>query len=451
MKYPTLKNPVLATVSRLVLSALLTPLSAQAQLPPPRVSPPPVTHYEYDAEGNPTKAVVAPDAAGMAFTTASTYDTLNRRVTALDAKNGLVQFGHDGQDRLTLVIDPRSLSTQYAFNGLGDQTALVSPDTGTTTSSYDAMGHVTKSTDARGVVATYTYDPLNRPKSVTYTASTSSRTIQWTYDQSGGSFGYGIGRLTTVASPEVTTKYGYDAWGHVVTVIQAIAQGPTLTTSYTYDLAGHITRITYPSGRVVNTVHTGGLPSSITSAPTASGVAAPLLSNIDFNPFAGPRRWDWNMDAGLKADDRVFDLSGRMVRYPLGPLVRDLVYDAADRITSFTHYDTAGKAQSAFNQGFTYDVLGRLTSSTGTSATRTYVYDANGNRTTATIGTTVQTYATDKASNRVTSVSNPNRTLSYDNAGNIASDIAAGSGANYTGTYSLEGRLAQMSQGSSGV
>jgi len=48
------------------LAAWAMAITAQGQaLPEPPVSPTPVTRFEYDAEGNPTKTVVAP---GMATT-----------------------------------------------------------------------------------------------------------------------------------------------------------------------------------------------------------------------------------------------------------------------------------------------------------------------------------------------------------------------------------------------
>jgi len=426
-------------------------LPAHAQLPAPPVSPAPVTNYEYDAEGNPTKTVVAPNTAGMAFATTRSYDALNQVKTSVDAKSGLVQFSHDGQGRLTLVVDPRNLSTQYLLDGLGNQTALTSPDTGTATALYDAAGNVTHRTDARGVTTDFVYDPLNRLTSATSNSTgASARVFQWTYDQAGSPYGYGVGRLTTAASPEASTKFGYDALGRVVQTVQNVAGGAALTTGYGYDAAGHVTSITYPSGRVVTIAYAQGLPTTLSAAVSGSG--GPLLSNIQFSPFGDVRRWDWNMASGLKAHERVFDTSGRLVRYPLGPLVRDLVYDDANRIKTFTHYDAStGAVQTAFNQSFLYDELGRLIKETSATTSRTYAYDASGNRTALAIGTSVQSYTTDPASNRLTTVSNPTRSFTYDASGNTKSDIATDRSTSYTGTYSLEGRLVAMAQGFTGV
>ncbi|MCM5681573.1 RHS repeat protein, partial [Schlegelella sp. S2-27] len=77
-------NPIVRACAPLTLLALLSPGWAQT-LPPPPVSPAPVVHYEYDAEGNPTKQVQAPGVAGFGLTTSHSYDNLHRRKDTTDA------------------------------------------------------------------------------------------------------------------------------------------------------------------------------------------------------------------------------------------------------------------------------------------------------------------------------------------------------------------------------
>ncbi|MBW8848003.1 MAG: RHS repeat protein, partial [Burkholderiales bacterium] len=160
-----------ATVQRIGLAVLaIFSMAAHGQtLPPPPVSPTPVTNYEYDAEGNPTKTVVAPST--RAYATQHAYDPLGRRTTTTDAKNGATRLGYDLLDQLTSVTDPRNLVTQYQPTGLGDVKQLTSPDTGTANSTYDAAGNLKTRTDSRGVLATYSYDALNRLTQVVYSRS----------------------------------------------------------------------------------------------------------------------------------------------------------------------------------------------------------------------------------------------------------------------------------------
>ncbi|WP_084452998.1 RHS repeat domain-containing protein [Roseateles chitosanitabidus] len=152
------------------------------------------------------------------------------------------------------------------------------------------------------------------------------------------------------------------------------------------------------------------------------------------------------LNTGAKLQERVYDPYGRLVRYPLGSVVRDITYDAADRIASYTHLDVAtgqvtAEAQ-ALNQSFGYDELGRLTSITTPSASWTIGYDANGNRTGVTLNGAASTYSTEATSNRLSGISNPTRSFGYDAAGNTLNDT----GIAYTASYGLDNRLATLTK-----
>lgn len=412
-------------------------------LPPPPVSPTLVTKYEYDAEGHPTKTIVAPGTRNYA--TKHEYDPLGRRKNTTNAKNGFTQFGYDLQDQLTSVTDPRQLVTQYQPTGLGHLKALISPDTGTTNNtSFDAAGNLKASTDARGVLAIYDYDELNRPKQVVYSrAGATSRTVNWTYDQTGATFGYGVGRLTTAGSPDATTTFRYDALGRVTMTVQSGSAGNPLVVNYDYDDAGQITSLTYPSGRVAAFGRANGQPQSISI--TSGSTTKTLLSQITMSAFGPVKSWVWQFGTTPRAHERVYDTNGRLVRHPLGNLVRDIGYDEADRISRYTHY-TSATAQPAmvYDQAFVYDELNRLLTVSG-STNWSYSYDANGNRT----GAGSRVYTVQANSNKLDALTNPARNMLYDAAGNTSSDIQSGSPSNYTATYSLEGRLATLAQGSS--
>ena len=433
--------------------ALLASGLAQAQtLPAPPTSPAPVVNYEYDAQGNPTKTVQAPGVAGFNFTTQASYDTLSRVQNSTNAKSGITQFGYNGRQDLTQLTDPRSLLTQYPRNGLGDATSLVSPDTGTATHTFDAAGNLKTRTDSRGVLGTYTYDALNRLTKIVYSKSGStSLTYTWVYDQTGTGYANGIGRLTSTTHPAGSTQYTYDAQGRVLTDIQrvSLATGTNpaqvaKTVTYTYDSAGHVTSILYPSGRKLSVTYTAGQPTSLGLAKNTSTAAATLISAIQWEPFGAPRTWLWQMASGTQSYDRVYDSSGRLVRYRMGNTIRDISYDAGDRITAYTHYDASTAAATPnLNQSFGYDELGRLTTITTASASWTIGYDANGNRTGVTLNGTPSTYTTSTTSNRLTSMTAPARSFGYDSAGNTTSDSTS-----YTSTYNLAGRLATLTKAS---
>ena len=435
---------VVRRMASLALAAASAAASAQT-LPPPPVSPVPVAKYEYDAEGNPTKTVVAPGSRNI--TTQNAYDALSRRTSTTDAKNGVTQFGYDLQDQLTSVKDPRQLTTQYQPTGLGDVKQLTSPDTGVANSTYDAAGNLKTRTDARGVLATYSYDALNRLTGVVYSRSGNpSRTISWTYDQTGASFGNGVGRLTTATTPDASTSFRYDALGRVTMAVHSGGGTPRVV-STGYDAGGHVTSLTYPSGRIVNFGWANGQPSSISI--TAGSITTPLLDQIVMSPVGAVQSWVWKLGTVQQPHERVYDTSGRLVRHPLGNLVRDISYDDADRISRYTHYMAAtAQPATAYDQVFGYDELDRLTSASGTT-NWSYAYDASGNRTASAAGTTARGYNVSAGSNRLDAMTTPLRSMGFDAAGNTVNDTQSGSSASYTATYSLEGRLASMARGSS--
>ena len=450
-----IEQAIAGLAGALALQLLCAPAHAQSlpggALPAPPVSPTPVVDYEYDAMGRPTKTTQAKGVSGLGLATTNAYDGLGRMKSSTDPASAKTEFGYDPLDRLASVKDPRTLVTQYPRNGLGDVRQLISPDTGTANLTYDVAGNLATRTDSRGVLSTYTYDALNRLKSVVHSKSGStSQTYGWTYDETGTGFSNGIGRLTSSTHPAGSTQHAYDPFGRLLVDTQRVnaaagANAATITTtvSYGYDTAGHVTSITYPSGRKLSLTYTGGALSAISLAPTASGTASPLISQIQWEPFGPARSWLWHLASGTQAHQRSFDTSGRLTRYPLGSNLRDITYDAADRITKYTHYSTAGAAQPALDQSFGYDAAGRLTSITANGASWTISYDANGNRTGVTLNGAASTYTTEPTSNRLSSTSNPARSFSYDPAGNTTASTAVNP---YNATYDLAGRMATLTK-----
>jgi YD repeat-containing protein len=445
----------------------LVALPALAQLPPPPASPAPVVNLEYDAHGNPTRTVLGPDTPGLNLSTSHGYDRLHRKQQTTDARSGVTRLGYNGREDVVQVTDPRNLVTWNLRNGLGDSAALVSPDTGTAGVLRDAAGNVLYRQDSRGVLATHSYDTLNRLTSTVFTqAGQNTQAFNWFYDQTGPGFNNGVGRLTSTTAPGGATRHTYDAQGRITnnTLFSQGTGGAALvhSTSYTYDAAGHVVAITYPSGRVLSMAYVGGQPSSLSLASSSTSTPQALASQLVFEPFGALRSWQWHMNAGLQSHERAFDTSGRMVRYPLATVVRDISYDAADRISSYRHLDRSSGAASAgaqaLDQAFAYDELGRLTvvvSGVGpTAQVWGYGYDANGNRTykvfSANAGGSyvIGTHVLANDSNRLLSISEPARVFSHDAAGNTLTALssindvqAQGLAKPWAASWSLSGRL----------
>lgn len=447
--------PACATALNL---AVCTSSRAQAPLP---TSPAPVVQLEYDAQGNPTRVIQAPNVLG--FATRNSYDSLLRKRSTTHARIGVTRLEYSGRDQVTQITDPRGLITDSPRNGLGDTTALVSPDTGHASRTYDAAGNLFSSTDSRSSMALYRYDALNRLKSVSYSLSGRSTDVfTWAYDQTGPGFSHGIGRLTSTTYPAGSSNYAYDARGRLTTSTQLvpIAWGATvnLRTHYTHDAAGNIVSITYPSGRVLYIGHSNGLPSSVSLATSAGTPAQALLTQLQHEPFGAVWAWQWQFNSGPQWHERAFDSSARLVRYPLGNVLRDVSYDAADRITAYTHLDrstgVASTASVVLNQAFAYDEAGRLVQVSSGGVTVGYAYDANGNRLRSVENSNAGGYVTRNHtianySNRLLSIDNPTRNLSHDGAGNTIVNVENSKG--WLAIYDAAGRQIEIATQNAGT
>ncbi|MEZ0191581.1 RHS repeat-associated core domain-containing protein, partial [Ralstonia solanacearum] len=255
-----------------------------------------------------------------------------------------------------------------------------------------------------------------------------------------------------------STRFRYNGFGNVVsktqtTTANGVAKDQTIAYAYgtSGSSTGHVVSATYPSGSVVGySYNSAGRIAGLTLT-TANGSVA-LLSNIQYQPFGKPSGWTWGNGT---AYTRSFDLSGRLIQFPLGAttgtgttpngLSRTVNYDAASRISAYTHTDTSGSTGSstatAANQTFGYDDQDRLISYLPANSSQSYSYDANGNRTGQTIGGASYTQTVDPASNRQTASTGPTpATNSYDAAGNQTGDGST------TYSYSDRGRLASVTK-----
>lgn len=408
--------------------------------------------YGYDANGNRWADV---DPKGNAVS--RDFDTQNRLVQVVSPAPAAgsaapsVRLRYDELGSLAAVKDPRGLETSYGVDGLINTKGQSSPDTGATGMSYDAAGNVLTRTDARGKTTTYAYDALGRPTSATYA---SGAPTVYQYDGGGSPAPYSKGRLTRITDESGSTSYTYDFRGRVLTKTQTVTGKPAQVLRYTWGSSGSATgqlvAMTYPSGLQANYAYdAAGRFSALTVNPvnangigTNTGVAIGILSGVTYNGANEVTGWTW---ANGTAYRRTFDSFGRLVSYPLGNpsgsgaaggLMRTLQFDPAGLILGYTHTNAAG-AQPVFDQGFTYDNLGRLTTQTLSGASYGYSYDLTGNRTQRTLSGTGYAVTTAVASNRVTQAQalGGTQVFSYDNAGNTLADGSV------TYSYSDRGRM----------
>jgi RHS repeat-associated protein len=407
------------------LGRLLTSIGAANQ----------TTSYQYDNNGNLTRLTDPRNAV-----TQNAFDGLNRLKQTTDALNAVTATAYNLQDNVTSVTDPKLHATTYTVNAFGFVTQIVSPDSGTTIYTYDLAGNVLSRKDARKIVTNYTYDALNRPLTRTYPSNTAEN-VTFGYDATANG-NYGVGRLTSLTDSAGTASFVYDAYGNRISEKRTISS-VVYTTGYAHDLAGKITKVTYPSGFIVNYQRDSlGQVSGVTTQANSGATAVAIATNIAYLPF-GPMQ-AMTLGNGVQVTNS-YDLDYRLSRRQAigAATVQDLTlsYDGASNITGIT--DAVG---ANLSQTFQYDLMGRVTQGAGVYGTDNYTYDAIGNRMTRSLvngGTTLTTYTYATANTQLTKAVTGSSTLNYTydaNGALITRKLGNTTQASYT--YNANARLA---------
>jgi RHS repeat-associated protein len=437
-------------------------------------TPGPSSGYTYDALGRVT-IVTAPDGQ----TTQTTYT--GNIVTATDQVGRKIKRETDGLQRLVKVTEQDAAGvlmqeTSYSYNLL-DKLALVNQGNQTRAFSYDALGRmlyeripeqmatindgtgtywttkytytdfsaVGTKTDARGVLSTYSYDQLNRLTSIVNNVSNAPGVApgggaSFTYDNNNSSPTNG---LLLSAGNE---SYGYDSGKRLSSITRNI-DGINYTTSYQYGVGNLRSRITYPSGRVVNINRSStGRLNSLTD-----GAGANYLSGVGYN--AAGQVTNMTLGNGVAEtygyDANRLQLTSQTATKSGGPQngLMNLTYSYQAAAGQMGAGTTAGNASQLISMsgtinattesaGYTYDNLGRLVTSNqtsnGSSAQRRFAYDRWGNRTAVwdavSGGNQIQSVGLSQSggtpTNQLQSVtaSGVTKNYTYDAAGNVTND-----------------------------
>ncbi len=303
---------------------------------------------------------------------------------------------------------------------------------------YDAVGNVKTTTDPNGGVTEYTYDNLNRLRTITWPApgpglprpqmllgyDGGSRNLSRVQDPRGLVTLYdidGLGRVLSVQSPDSgLTTFTYDGGNEPIT--RTDARG--ITHTYTYDDGNRLARIDYPTGTptVYEYGQVGGTPRLIgelilvtdESGSTSydyTGFGEVKSKTQVVNSAAGSRSFTVTTDWGEQGI-----VTGKPVRitYPSGTSV-EIGYEYAGRPGSITV--TRNGQASILLSGVTYNALHALKDWTwgdGTPYQRTF--DNFARLSTYPLGNPAGTGA----------AMGLTRTLSYDNTANITGYLHTG-------------------------
>ena len=397
------------------------------------------TTFDYDVNGN---LELTTDALGRK--TRQSYDALNRLKRTLQDVDGLAaetKLDYNAYDEVTKVTDPKGLNTIYSYNGFGDHNQLESPDTGITHYGYNSAGLLTSKQDANDAQAhTYTYDALNRPKTVSYTA-TGDPDVEYDYDTVNADClsdeSFAVGRVTAMRTEGTELKYCYDRFGQLVRKIQT-AGGRSFSLRYAYYGPGRLKSLTYPDGTVADYVPTadGGIQ-EIGITPVG-GTRSVVIKYAYYNPLGPVAGWSYGNGRSLQ---RKYDLDYRpkSIRDTTGGLSLGYNYNTVGELT-----ELKDGLQSASLAKYDYDSLGRLTVTrdgpTGIPL-EAYGYDATGNRNSLSHAGVTTSYTYESTSHRLGSVGATSR--SYDPIGNTTA--IGGTAKEFV--YNANDRMKQVRQG----
>lgn len=339
--------------------------------------------------------------------------------------------------QVTNVTTGTQTST-YVYDALGRRTSAATPELAgaAITMQYNDLGLLTQSTDARGVIATYTYDTLNRPSSVSYNVGSTGVPAT-----PGVSFSYGTdpaslnnGRLLTMTDGAGSETYTYDNLGRK-TRCDKVINGVTYTTLYQYNLVGGVTQIQYPSGRQVKPAYDsfgrlGGV------SDTFNGINTTYLSGISYNVAQQVTQFTYGngvvANLGYTTDGRQQLASLQYTKSPVTLFALNYGYlQNGGNNGQVTHVsDLVDNGRSAT---YIYDALGRLSQAyTAGSAAfpnwdLAFSYDQFGNRTdevpqadtspSAMVPTNHIQFTSSPQTNRITTGG-----YSYDTNGNMTND-----------------------------
>jgi RHS repeat-associated protein len=160
--------------------------------------------FTYTATG---RRRTATDSRG---TTNYDYDLRDRLTTRIYSDGRKLEYTHDAQGnqtKLTAVLGATSLATDYTFDSLNRLETATDPQSRTYSYTYDRNGNRESLAQPNGTVTGYSYDLLNRLKTLATTHPASGRTIQsYTYTLGPS------GNRTAIAEADGTLNtYAYDA------------------------------------------------------------------------------------------------------------------------------------------------------------------------------------------------------------------------------------------------
>ena len=295
--------------------------------------------------------------------------------------NVLTSFIYDAIGELMSYQDADNLTSSYSYDKLGRKTSFTHPDNGLTTYYYDKASNLIKLQTANlagaGEFVNYEYD-FNRLVAVKYPPVSGGVNISNTSFLYGGlGTGNQAGRLVSQTDASGKQSFEYGNMGEVIfnqrTVVAPAPNLPTRTfvTKYTYDSWNRLQSMIYPDYEDVEFKYDfGGNIKQITG--TLNGTPYNYIQRIDYDYYEQRTylKYGNNTETFYDFEPSLRRLQNLNVKAANS---NDLVqnkyfYDNIGNITSLENAaapSTVNGMGGAYRNGYTYDVLNRLSSAEG--------------------------------------------------------------------------------------
>ena len=274
---------------------------------------------------------------------------------------------------LVQITDAKGGVYSFGYDALGRQILEHDDDRGEWHMSYDANGNLIRRRDANQHITRTEFDALNRPVRV---ATEDNAHTVYGYDVGGNA----IGRVTSIATPEMTRGYQYDARGRTIARSMAM-DDRSWTTSFLLDDADRIIATTYPDGEIVRTNYDArGFVTQVTGDDAyVVGTAYTDYGKLTQLSYGNATHLAYSYYDGSAVDP----LSSSAHSYRLHTVT---AHGGTVDLSLEYQYDKVGnvlavidRANGQYSQHFAYDAAHRLVSASGVYGDKTYQYDAVGN------------------------------------------------------------------------
>jgi trimeric autotransporter adhesin len=402
-----------------------------------------LTENIYDKAGQLIEEIGYAQLTNSGYWTSGTFDQLKGSISTAFATNRRVRHVYDGQGLKRYSVNAQGLATRYDYNVAGRLTQSVSFAAAISATdftydnvkvlvnavangtndrsnyiSYNTRGQVATTTDATGLVTSFTYDLMgNVTKTVVGTDAAARVTRNW-YTQKGE-------LRFSVDVEGFVSEQGFDADGQVVQTIRyrSVQNFSDATTIAQVSAAVAADYATANFERFSFSHYANG---GLYSQMDALGV----LSFTGY--YANGAEIDTYLASNITSDTTLhlqrFDSAGKLQYKYEG-------YGEAEATVTEYRYDGLGNLTSIVDPrgvitSYTYDRLGRVTSVTDAAGGQTlYQYDAFGNQTAVRDARGYWTYNSYDNLGRLTQTTDASgvaTTSSFTNFGELASVTRAG-------------------------